>query len=439
METATQAVWTALLVVVVTVLVRVGRWLQLRKRRLAADAMRAKLLPQLLDRYDADRDGQLNATEYTLLLHDIGVNVHMTPDRWERERELLDAPAAGVRAEHLEVLYSKYRLGLFETEFAHVRELPRWPGAGGWVSDHYKLGKILGAGGEGRVYVATATAPVESEASKVAVKVLDKEAMGIRFQAPKQRRQSIRDCFREIEVLKILGQHPHIVQMQSAYQCVEEIAIVLSLATGEEVATVLARRGHFTELDARTVVRQVCSALAHCHARRVVHRDIKPANIMFADPSHKAIMLVDFGCAGMPALAPSARDQTPPTPLDSGGSGEQTGRRREPAVVLHKVIGTTMYMAPEFFVPRQELLDSQQPQVVSTQSSTSAELAFANVVDLELEEMEAAARGIEYDEGVDIWALGVVAFELLFGTWPMDAQWETELEAKIAKGALVIR
>ena len=432
--------WTAILVVLVTVLVRVSRWLQLRKRRLAADAMRAKMLPQMLERYDADRDGQLNATEYTLLLHDIGVNVHMTPDKWELERGLLGAPATGVRVEHLEVLYSKYRLGLFEAEFAQCARLPRWPGAGGWVSDHYTLGKILGAGGEGRVYVATATAPAESDASKVAVKVRDKEAMGIRFQAPRQRRQSIRDCFREIEVLKILGQHPHIVQMQSAYQCVEEIAIVLSLATGEEVSTVLARRGHFTEPDARTVVRQVCSALAHCHARRVVHRDIKPANIMFADPSHRAIMLVDFGCAGMPALAPSAaRDQTQPTTLESGGSGGQTGRRREPAVVLHKVIGTTMYMAPEFFVPRQELLDAQQPQGVSMQSSTSAELAFANVVELELEEMEAAARGIEYDEGVDIWALGVVAFELLFGTWPMDAQWETELEAKIAKGALVIQ
>ena len=119
-------------------------------------------------------------------------------------------------------------------------------------------------------------------------------------------------------------------------------------------------------------------------------------------------------------------------------------------MVLHKVIGTTMYMAPEFFVPKTDLLDEQQVRAVSKMSSAAADtasytsntpvppLSTADALALEPEEMEAAARGIEYDEGVDIWALGVVAFELLFGTWPMDAQWETELEAKIAKGALLI-
>jgi serine/threonine protein kinase len=432
MELATQAGWTAVVVVLLSVLLaRVNRLLQRRKRRLAAEATRAKMLPQMLEQYDLDRDGQLNATEYTLLLHDIGVSVHMTPDKWEQERGLLGAPAAGVRAEHLEVLYSKYRLGQFEAEFALVSQLPRWPGTGGWVSDHYEIGKILGAGGEGRVYVATPTGPSRSDVAQVAVKVLDKEAMGLRFQAPKQRRQSIRDCFREIEVLKILGQHPHIVQMQSAYQCVEEIAIVLSLATGEEVAKVLARRGHFTEPDARRVVRQVCCALAHCHARRVVHRDIKPANIMYADPSHEAIMLVDFGCAGLTALAPDATpDNTPRAACERRDSRSKVRRRDEPAVVLHKVIGTTMYMAPEFFVPRKELPEGRQ-------SAPSTEPVCADVLDLEPEEIEAAARGIEYDEKVDIWALGVVAFELLFGAFPMDAEWETELEAKIARGALL--
>jgi len=162
----------------------------------------------------------------------------------------------------------------------------------------------------------------------------------------------------------------------------------------------------------------------------VVHRDIKPANIMYADPSHEAIMLVDFGCAGLPTFSPQAvHDGIEQTACASGDSRTKIGRTGDPAVLLHKVIGTTMYMAPEFFVPRTELLEGQQ-------SSSSAEPVSADVLDLEPEEMEAAARGIEYDEGVDIWALGVVAFELLFGTFPMDAQWETELEAKIARGAL---
>lgn len=449
---------TAVLVVVVTVLFRVFCLKWRRSRQAAADLqaaaeLRAKMLPQMLDQYDADRDGHLNATEYTLLLHDIGVNVHMTKAKWELERGALGAPATGVRTEHLEVLYSKYRRGRFEAEFARVRELPRWPGTGGWVSDHYKLGKILGAGGEGRVHIATPTGVRAESDAKVAVKIRDKEAMGLRFQQPTQRHQSICDCFREVEVLKVLGHHPHIVQMQGAYQCVEEIAIVLSLATGEEVETVLARRGHFTEPDARAVVRQVCSALAHCHSRRVVHRDVKPANIMYTDPSHKIIMLVDFGCAGLASLPnPAARDDISQTAQQRGGSAD-VRRRGEPAVILHKVIGTTMYMAPEFFVPSKELLEAQQTRPVSGQltrlsdptlhtSNTGAHgLTGIDILDsdLEPEELEAAAKGIEYDEGVDIWALGVVTFRLLFGTWPMDAEWEIELEAKIARGALTAR
>lgn len=141
-------------------------------------------------------------------------------------------------------------------------------------------------------------------------------------------------------------------------------------------------------------------------------------------------MLVDFGCAGLPAAREKAQSS-----LESGGNGDESGRRAEPAVVLHKVIGTTMYMAPEFFVPCQELRHAQrQVQGTSEHSSVSTDPVHIDHLDLEPEEMEAAAKGIEYDEGVDIWALGVVAFELLFGTWPMDAQWETELEAKIAKG-----
>ena len=128
MDVTSQALWTAIFVVLLTVLARVTQLMQRRKRRLAAEATRAKMLPQMLERYDADRDGQLNATEYTLLLHDIGVNVHMTPDRWELERSLLGAPAAGVRTEHLAEGIGGLRIALAGFErgpptAAHIRNL----------------------------------------------------------------------------------------------------------------------------------------------------------------------------------------------------------------------------------------------------------------------------------------------------------------------------
>ena len=53
---------------------------------------------------------------------------------------------------------------------------------------------------------------------------------------------------------------------------------------------------------------------------------------------------------------------------------------------------------------------------------------------LDAEEAQYARRGFVYDESVDIWALGVMGYELLFGELPFTAQWETELEQKIVRG-----
>ena len=329
----------------------------------ATDPPDGMMLATLFDRYDVDHDGYLNALEYTLLLHDIGVNVNMTPDRWAAERKQLQAPDGGIRMEHLKVFYSdpKYRLGKLEVDYALVRELPAWPGRGGWVSDHYRLGKVLGAGEKGRVHVAAPVAAKTSSETQVAVKILSKRALGLRSQNAKKRHQSCHKCFREIDLLTSVGCHPNIAQIKGAYQCVEEIAVVMSFATGGEVYAVLAQRGSYSEAEVRSVIHSVGSALAHCHSHGIVHRDVKPANVLYADHTHKLIQLVDFGCAGR--LTTSTRSKlVSSTASKRKPSGRQRGNTRDPLyagghnntlpVTLNKLTGTTVYMAPEFFIDR---------------------------------------------------------------------------------------
>jgi serine/threonine protein kinase len=54
----------------------------------------------------------------------------------------------------------------------------------------------------------------------------------------------------------------------------------------------------YTETQVRSWCSQLLSAIAHCHAHRIVHRDIKPNNIMVvSDSEDSAIKLVDFGLA----------------------------------------------------------------------------------------------------------------------------------------------
>ena len=61
-------------------------------------------------------------------------------------------------------------------------------------------------------------------------------------------------------------------------------------------------------------------AMRNCHTSKIIHRDLKPENILFADMSRYRIKIVDFGVAGLSAIA---------------GTGEKS------------TAGTLLYLAPE--------------------------------------------------------------------------------------------
>ena len=72
--------------------------------------------------------------------------------------------------------------GFGQEEYETLRALPPWPGDAGWVTDHFALGEVIGAGGEGRVVRGTPLSVRWGSAERsVAVKILDKEAKGLRF------------------------------------------------------------------------------------------------------------------------------------------------------------------------------------------------------------------------------------------------------------------
>lgn len=205
--------------------------------------------------------------------------------QWEQECDLLGASAvSGMGVKHLRELYTNFRDSRqLERDYCTVRKLPPWPGRAGWVTDRYSLTDVLGAGAAGKVWSARLSrhlcARWPAAESQVAVKILDKETLGLRYQPPRQRLHNLREIYNEIQVLSDLGDHPNIIRMEGAYQNVDAIAIVMSLATGGEVGAALAARGSYSEADARVVIAAVAAALLHCHSHGVVHRDVKPANV----------------------------------------------------------------------------------------------------------------------------------------------------------------
>ena len=176
----------------------------------------------------------------------------------------------------------------------------------------YGLDGEIGRGGMGIVYLARDTRLKRM----VAVKLLPPE---LSF------RTDIKTRFlREAEMAAQLS-HPNIVPIHSVDERDGLVYFVMGLVDGGSVGERLRQFGVLSVDDTRQILREVASALAYAHARRVIHRDIKPDNILLDRDSGRA-MVTDFG------IARAASDD------DSGGTR---------LTATGVAIGTPAYMSPE--------------------------------------------------------------------------------------------
>jgi serine/threonine-protein kinase len=166
---------------------------------------------------------------------------------------------------------------------------------------------------------------------------------------------------REAQVLASLN-HPHIAQIYGLEESGSVRALIMELVDGETLADLIAR-GPVPVDQALPIARQIADALEAAHEAGIIHRDLKPANIKVRPDG--TVKVLDFGLAK--ALEPAASASTPVALQNSPTvtSPMMTGR----GIVL----GTAAYMAPE------------------------------------------QARGRAVDKRADIWAFGVVLYEMLTG------------------------
>ena len=165
---------------------------------------------------------------------------------------------------------------------------------------------------------------------------------------------------REIQLAAQL-QHPHIVPLLSAGEAEGLPYFIMPFVTGESLRARVAREGELPIAETIRILRDVVSALAYAHARGVVHRDVKPDNVLL---SGGVAVVTDFGVA----KAVSA-------------SAEVTGAAKAGVTSLGVALGTPAYMAPEQAVAN--------PQT---------------------------------DHRADIYALGVMCYEMLTGQPPFSGR-----------------
>merc|ERR1719410_1216355 len=149
-----------------------------------------------------------------------------------------------------------------------------------WSLSDFEIGKRLGRGKFGKVYLA------RERKTKyiVAIKVLWKEQL---------RKHNVEHQLRrEIEILAHL-RHKHITRLFTHFHDKEKIYLVMEYCVGGEVFCKLRDEGTFSERDTARYIRDLAVALNYCQSKHVIHRDIKPENLLFDD--EKNIKLADFG------------------------------------------------------------------------------------------------------------------------------------------------
>jgi serine/threonine-protein kinase len=159
-------------------------------------------------------------------------------------------------------------------------------------------------------------------------------------------------------------------------------ALVMELVDGLTLADRIAL-GPIPTDEALPIARQLAEALEVAHERGIVHRDFKPANIKIRPDG--TVKVLDFGLAKATELAMVS------------GSGSNSPTITTPAMTqAGLILGTAAYMSPE------------------------------------------QARGGTVDKRADIWAFGVVLYEMLAGRRLFDEPSVSETVAAVLKGELTL-
>jgi serine/threonine-protein kinase len=220
------------------------------------------------------------------------------------------------------------------------------PAARALVDRKYEIGRLLGEGGMGVVYLARDV----HTGTDVVLKAVRAELA---------HRADIRE--RTLSEGRSLARidHPNVVQLKAVVAEGDELWLVMQYVEGQSLDKLIAAHVASGEPlpveEALRLFRQIVQGIAAAHAEGVIHRDLKPANVLVRRKDGVA-KVTDFGIA------------------------KSTDDAREGRVHTKGIIGSVWYMSPEQVTGRRDL-----------------------------------------DVRVDVYALGILLYELLVGRVPFDA------------------
>jgi len=161
-----------------------------------------------------------------------------------------------------------------------------------WCLNDFEIGKPLGKGKFGNVYLA------REKRSKYIV------ALKVIFKHQVQKAGCEHQLRREIEIQSHL-RHPNILRLYGYFYDDSRVYMILEYASKGELYGTLKSVGKFDDIQAATYIYQLADALSYCHSKKVIHRDIKPENLLLG--VYGELKIADFGWS---VHAPSSRRTT---------------------------------------------------------------------------------------------------------------------------------
>jgi serine/threonine protein kinase len=181
---------------------------------------------------------------------------------------------------------------------------------------------------------------------------------------------------REAQMLAALN-HPNIAQVYGLEESGETRCIVMELVEGETLQARI-QKSRIPVDDALVIAKQIAEALETAHDKGIIHRDLKPGNVMLTGDGK--VKVLDFG------LAKAAELHSP----DAGISNSPTMVSMSPTKD-GMILGTAAYVSPE------------------------------------------QAKGRTLDTRTDVWAFGVVLYEMLTGTSAFPGETIIEILGAVLK------
>jgi serine/threonine protein kinase len=292
--------------------------------------------------------------------------MELTPEKWERVKELFDAAtdsdlvereailrladSEDVREEVERLLMEQDRLGSFLSRPAFAGKRLHEPLETRIKTiGRYSLLQKIGEGGMGEVWLAEQTDPVRRRVALKVIKTgMDSREVILRFQSERQ--------------ALALMDHPAIAKVLDAGSTDQGAPyFVMEYVPGLPITTYCDE--HRLDLRERLqLFTLACEGIQHAHQKAIIHRDLKPSNILVTEVDGKpSPKIIDFGVAK--ALSQRLTEETFYTRLGS-------------------VIGTLEYMSPE----------------------------------------QALSMGEDIDTRSDVYSLGVIFYELISGAPPLRTQ-----------------